>query len=99
MAEYIRSDFAKNISVVLTESSFVTVLSSNPNRIHCCLSNRGGSGQRAVINLSSVASATSSGGIVVSGGTVWRMPESKIYTGEISAISLSDEIELFVIEY
>lgn len=92
------NDTAVNTTITLNSSTATTIKSANPNRIFFRIDNIGF--QDVILKLQAASVDDIKRTILVSrGGGFWEMPPDKVYTGEISAITINGSVDVYITEY
>lgn len=89
---------ATNSKVTLNASTFTKLVDANSKRSYLIIGNP--SGNDVFVNLRAAGSGVDETGIYLkSGGNIWIMPCSAIYTGEICAIAVEGTPSVTICEY
>ena len=84
-------------AIGLNSTTSTKIADANSDRIFLSVSNPGNQGVFVKLQAATVDNVAK--GVYVAARSVWHMPADNIYTGEVSAIALVDEPDVFVTEY
>jgi hypothetical protein len=84
-------------AIALNNTTSTVIQASNTSRCYFTVYNDGN--QPAWIKLQTAATDNDAKGILLDPGGTWEMPQNCIYTGEISAISVTGTPSVYTVEY
>jgi hypothetical protein len=84
-------------AISLNALTSTTIITANGNRIFFAITNNGA--KNIWLKLQAASVDNDKKGIYIPKQTYWEMPMDNIYTGEISAISISGTPDIYYTEY